>query len=60
MDRVVHFEIPALDIAVAAAKRFCGEVLGWGLTDIPGMGYYADARDPDGNVFGLWEAMVAS
>ena len=31
MDRVVHFEIPVDDLD--AAKRFYGDVFGWGLTD---------------------------
>ena len=31
MDRVVHFEIPVNDLD--AAKRFYGDVFGWGLTD---------------------------
>jgi hypothetical protein len=128
MDKVVHFEIPVDDME--AAKRFYGEVFGWGLqpygegdeyviamtadvgpdfrptepgvingalmrrrddapapvvvmdvgsvddalarveaaggtvvrpkSEIPSMGYYAYARDGQGNVIGLWETMVAS
>ena len=37
MDGVVHFEIPADD--VARAKKFYGETFGWGLTDMPEMNY---------------------
>lgn len=37
MDRVVHFEIPADDLA--RAKKFYGSVFGWKTEDVPGMEY---------------------
>jgi predicted enzyme related to lactoylglutathione lyase len=37
MDRVVHFEIPADDIA--RAKEFYGSTFGWELNDAEGMDY---------------------
>lgn len=37
MDRIMHFEIPADD--VARAKAFYGSIFGWGLDDVPGMDY---------------------
>jgi len=37
MDKVVHFEIPADD--VARAKKFYQGIFGWGLMDVPGMEY---------------------
>jgi uncharacterized protein len=37
MDRVVHFEIPADD--VARAKNFYGSAFGWELDDIPEVNY---------------------
>jgi hypothetical protein len=37
MGKVVHFEIPADD--VARAKGFYGSIFGWDLEDVPGMDY---------------------
>lgn len=37
MDKVVHFEIPADDLA--RAKKFYGAVFGWKTEDVPGMEY---------------------
>ena len=37
MDKVVHFEIPADDLA--RAKRFYGSIFGWELQDTDGMDY---------------------
>ncbi len=37
MDRVVHFEIPAEDLQ--RAKAFYADVFGWGIEDLPEMGY---------------------
>ena len=37
MDKVVHFEIPADDMA--RAKKFYQDIFGWELMDIPGMEY---------------------
>lgn len=37
MDKVVHFEIPADD--VARAKEFYGSIFEWELEDVPGMDY---------------------
>ncbi|WP_232665807.1 VOC family protein [Pseudonocardia sp. TRM90224] len=37
MRSIVHFEIPADD--VARAKAFYGELFGWQLSDMPGMDY---------------------
>jgi predicted enzyme related to lactoylglutathione lyase len=37
MDKIVHFEIPADEIA--RAKDFYGSVFGWGLDDMEGMDY---------------------
>lgn len=37
MDKVVHFEIPADD--VARAKDFYGSIFEWELEDVPGMDY---------------------
>jgi predicted enzyme related to lactoylglutathione lyase len=37
MDKIVHFEIPADDIA--RAKDFYGSIFGWGLDDMEGMDY---------------------
>jgi uncharacterized protein len=37
MNKVVHFEIPADDMA--RAKKFYSSVFGWKLEDVPGMDY---------------------
>src|ERR671914_543901 len=37
MDKIVHFEIPADD--VARAKKFYGSIFGWDLQDMQGMDY---------------------
>ena len=37
MDKVVHFEIPADDMA--RAKKFYADVFAWQLTDVPDIGY---------------------
>jgi predicted enzyme related to lactoylglutathione lyase len=37
MDKIVHFEIPADEIA--RAKDFYGSIFGWGLDDMEGMDY---------------------
>ncbi len=37
MDKVVHFEIPADDMA--RAKKFYQDIFAWELVDIPGMEY---------------------
>jgi predicted enzyme related to lactoylglutathione lyase len=37
MDKIVHFEIPADD--VARAKKFYGSIFGWELEDMQGMNY---------------------
>lgn len=37
MDKIVHFEIPADEIA--RAKEFYGSTFGWELEDMEGMGY---------------------
>jgi uncharacterized protein len=37
VDKIVHFEIPADDIA--RAKEFYGTTFGWEIEDVPGMDY---------------------
>ncbi len=37
MDKIVHFEIPADDLE--RAKGFYGSIFGWGIEDVPDMGY---------------------
>jgi uncharacterized protein len=37
MDKIVHFEVPADD--VARAKEFYGSIFGWQLDDMEGMDY---------------------
>jgi predicted enzyme related to lactoylglutathione lyase len=37
VDKIVHFEIPADD--VARAKEFYGAIFGWEIQDVPGMEY---------------------
>ena len=44
MDKVVHFEIPADD--VARAQKFYGTVFGWKMNSIPEMGYTMVSTTP--------------
>lgn len=37
MDKVMHFEIPADDLA--RAKKFYGTIFGWRISEMPEMGY---------------------
>lgn len=46
MDKVVHFEIPADDMA--RAKKFYQAVFGWGIMDIPQMNYTMVTTVPTG------------
>ena len=46
MDKVVHFEIPADDIA--RAQKFYSTVFGWKMNSIPGMGYTILNTTPSG------------
>jgi len=44
--KVVHFEVPADDLD--RARRFYGEVFGWDLQSMPGMGYTLVTTTPSG------------
>lgn len=56
---VVVVEVASVDEGLARIEAAGGAVVR-PRTEIPSMGYYAYARDTQGNVIGLWETMVAS
>ncbi|HSJ73917.1 MAG TPA: VOC family protein [Miltoncostaeaceae bacterium] len=56
---VLVIEVASVDDGLARVEAAGGAIVR-PKTEIPGMGYYAYARDTQGNVIGPWEAMVAS
>ena len=54
---VVVVDVGSVDAALARVEAAGGSVVR-ARTEIPSLGYYAYARDPQGNVIGLWEAMT--
>ncbi|HVH00440.1 MAG TPA: VOC family protein [Miltoncostaeaceae bacterium] len=54
---VVVIDVGSVDAALARVEAAGGAVVR-PRTEIPSLGYYAYARDPQGNVIGLWEAMT--
>jgi predicted enzyme related to lactoylglutathione lyase len=66
---IVHFEIPSDDPERAARfyrelfgwtiNKFAGTAAGgieyWGKSPVPGMGWFAQLADTEGNVFAIWE-----
>jgi uncharacterized protein len=56
---VVVVEVASVDDGLARIEAAGGAVVR-PRTEIPSLGYYAYARDTQGNVIGLWETMVAS
>ena len=54
---VVVVDVGSVNAALARVEAAGGSVVR-PRTEIPSLGYYAYARDPQGNVIGLWEAMT--
>jgi predicted enzyme related to lactoylglutathione lyase len=52
---VTYFDVPSVAEHVARAKELGAEVL-MDKMEVPGHGYFAQLKDPEGNVFALWES----
>jgi predicted enzyme related to lactoylglutathione lyase len=53
---VVYLEVPDLDAALATVRELGGTVEAGERLINPADGRFAQARDPDGNLIGLWSA----
>lgn len=54
MPRVVHFEVHASD--PERTMNFYRELFGWKFQAIPGVGWLAYAKDPEGTIFGMMQS----
>jgi predicted enzyme related to lactoylglutathione lyase len=51
---VNYIAVQNVDEAVAKAERLGAKVM-MGKTPVPGMGWFAQLNDPEGNVIAVWE-----
>jgi hypothetical protein len=51
----VFINVPFLDDYARQVEELGGEVLG-PKVEVPNMGYFVTCRDPEGNLFGIWES----
>lgn len=51
---VNYIAVESVDEAVAKAERLGAKVM-MGKTPVPGMGWFAQLNDPEGNVIAVWE-----
>ena len=56
---VNYIAVPSVDEAVARAEKLGAKVM-MGKTPVPGMGWFAQLTDPEGNVIAVWESDMAS
>ena len=56
---VNYIAVESVDDAVAKAERLGAKVM-MGKTPVPGMGWFAQLTDPEGNVIAVWETDPAS
>ena len=56
---VNYIAVESVDDAVAKAERLGAKVM-MGKTPVPGMGWFAQLTDPEGNVVAVWETDPAS
>ena len=54
---VVVIEVPSCEARAKDVEATGGECI-VGPAEIPGMGIYAQVRDPEGNVIGLWQPLT--
>ena len=54
---VVVIEVPSCEERVGDVEAAGGERL-MGPAEIPGMGIYAQVKDPEGNIIGLWQPLT--
>ena len=50
-------EVPSCEERVGDVEAAGGERL-MGPAEIPGMGIYAQVKDPEGNIIGLWQPLT--
>jgi uncharacterized protein len=56
---VNYISVASVDDAVARAERLGAKVM-MGKTPVPGMGWFAQLTDPEGNVIAVWETDPAA
>jgi predicted enzyme related to lactoylglutathione lyase len=56
---VNYIAVASVDDAVAKAERLGAKVM-MGKTPVPGMGWFAQLTDPEGNVIAVWESDMAA
>jgi predicted enzyme related to lactoylglutathione lyase len=56
---VNYIAVSSVDEAVAKAERLGAKVM-MGKTPVPGMGWFAQLTDPEGNVIAVWETDPAA
>ena len=56
---VNYIAVPNVDEAVAKAESLGAKVM-MGKTPVPGMGWFAQLTDPEGNVIAVWETDMAA
>jgi predicted enzyme related to lactoylglutathione lyase len=56
---VNYIAVDSVDAAVAKAQKL-GAKLMMGKTPVPGMGWFAQLNDPEGNVIAVWETDPAA
>jgi predicted enzyme related to lactoylglutathione lyase len=56
---VNYIAVASVDDAVAKAERLGAKVM-MGKTPVPGMGWFAQLTDPEGNVIAVWETDPAA
>jgi len=56
---VNYIAVESVDDAVAKAERLGAKVM-MGKTPVPGMGWFAQLTDTEGNLFGVWQTDMAA
>jgi uncharacterized protein len=56
---VNYVNVASVDAAVAKAQKLGAKVM-MGKTPVPGMGWFAQLNDPEGNVIAVWETDSAA
>jgi predicted enzyme related to lactoylglutathione lyase len=56
---VNYIAVDSVDAAVAKAQKLGAKVM-MGKTPVPGMGWFAQLNDPEGNVIAVWETDSAA
>ena len=56
---VNYINVESVEDFVSRAERLGAKVM-MGKTPVPGMGWFAQMTDPEGNVFAVWETDMSS